>query len=184
MIKEYVKVKELLSEAEKINMTNFLFDGYFLSGQNGEIIYTPYFREINKRTAFFLYAVEGLTFEEQKDEYGNAIIDETGESVMESVYDCSVTDTDLRKLYDGVFSSQNNTYAGLKLQLEQIDTDVRDMVEFKKLQIIHTKKDSLSELLSMFTRKLDSLDLNDLNLEESIRTFQTLGKKESSYQNE
>lgn len=169
MIKDNVKVKELLSEADKINMTNFLCEGYFFTADDGSILYTPYLREINWRTAFFLYAVEGLTFEAQKDEDGNIITDGSGETSIESAYDCSVSDDELDALYKKVFTGRSKTYETLKSQLSIIENDVLDMVDFKKQQIIHTQKDTLTEYLNVISEKMSSIDFNAINAENKTK---------------
>lgn len=159
MIKNNVQLKETLSVMDKINYINFLVDGYFDVDDDGDINYTPYFREINDISAFFSYCVTGLEFE--------TITDRNGNKTLESVYQTVIKDKELMNLYSLAFASyiQNP----LKIQLEEINSIVMDIVEFEKQKIIHAKRDSLAELVDLIAEKLETT-----NLEEVIGKLQKL----------
>jgi len=147
MIKENVRVKERLSDVDRINIIKYLVAGNFTTDENGNTLYTPYFKKINDITAFFLYAVEGLTFEPNIDN---------------SVYESIIGDNDLYEIYD---------FARERLfQYSEIDEMVKDMVEFEKQKIIHSysKKDSLSELLDAITEKVKGFDLGSINIKDAF----------------
>ena len=157
MIKNDVKKKKELTVIDRINMTNFLVEGYFTDGK-----YTPYYRDLNDIVAFFRYCVDGIEFE--KDE---------------SVYNSVINDPKLMELY---YESPNFLPPELRLQLEKIDSDVTDMVEFRKQCIIHASTkidDKVKEILDKESQNKDA----ELKLMQETERLQKAQLKQVEYAN-
>lgn len=133
MIKKDVKIKEYINIEEKAIITNHLVDSYFTEGLDGTVEYTPYMVDVALVTAFFLYCVEGVEFDEE-----------------ENVYNSVVSDEDLINLYTTTLSvkleDDNCPNIRIVREINSIMRDVADMVEFKKQQLIHNNPILISKL--------------------------------------
>lgn len=158
MIKKNVQVKKSLSTIDKIMMTKELVEGYFVGGE-----YTPYYKEINDIVAFFTYCVDGIEFEYTEDE--------KGKKVRESVYNAVTKDSQLLDIYNSLDPNYDGT---LMAQIEAINNDVSDMVEFRKQCIIHSSTpidDKVIEILQKESRNKDA-ELKALQEAERLQKAQ------------
>lgn len=168
MIKKNVFLKDAMSLADKAKMTTELADSYFVQDKvTGEWQYTPYFSDVNIITAFFLYCVDGLEFEQHQDENGNP--------VMESVYDAVMADEEVFRLYTEIVEAAQEEervqfeayeHKVLLTQFLSVLTDVADMVEFRKQQLLHQKRDSVDLFFSALTDALNKIDFSKLDLSQ------------------
>lgn len=168
MIKSNVVLKDAMSLADKVKMTTELADSYFMQDKSsGEWQYTPYFSEVNIVTAFFLYCVDGLEFEKLPDENGN--------TVTESVYDAVIADDEVFRLYTEIVEAareeervqfESYEHKILLTQFLSVLTDVADMVEFRKQQLLHQKRDSVDLFFSALTDALNKIDFSKLDLSQ------------------
>lgn len=174
MIKTNTALKESIELVDKIKMTTELADSYFLKDEaTGEWKYTPYFADVNTITAFFLYCVDGLEFEPQQNEDGSVKVDEAGQPVMEPVYDAVINDEELFRLYTEIVEAAQEEdreryeayeHKLLLTQFLSVLTDVADMVEFRKQQILHQKRDSVDEFFGALTEAVKSVDFSKIDL--------------------
>lgn len=158
MIKKNVQVKKSLSTIDKIMMTKELVEGYFVGGE-----YTPYYKEINDIVAFFTYCVDGVEFEYTEDE--------EGKKMRESVYNAVTKDSQLLDIYNSLDPNYDGT---LMAQIEAINNDVSDMVEFRKQCIIHSSTpidDKVLEILQKESRNKDA-ELKALQEAERLQKAQ------------
>ena len=142
MKKNNVKIKGSLSLSDRIAITNIVANNHFSENEvTGEIDYTPYFRELSFINSFAEYVLDGVEFDEEDD-----------------IYESVISDIELNDLYD----DWTGTFEYI-----HICNYVNDMVEFKKQQLIHSKKSSLDSLLNTIAdvvKKMDeSLNMNDIS---------------------
>lgn len=166
MIKNNPTVRKELSIVDKINMTKDLVSGYFVSGE-----YTPYYKEINDLVAFFTYCVNGIEFENKKDE--------NGESVKESIYIAVTNDSELMEIWKKRNIICSTT---LKSQLESIYTDVLDIADFEKQRLIHSSpsiNDKTLEILEKESRNKDT----ELKALKEVERVQKEQAKQLEYAN-
>jgi len=117
-------IKPTISIVERISMTDSIVDSYFIENDvTGEIEYVPYYKLMSELLSFIDYYTEGITFDEE-----------------ESRYDSSSFSEQLMRQFNE-FKSGNQEFIDILL-------DVKDIVEFKKQQLIHNKKTSLDSLLN------------------------------------
>lgn len=174
MIKTNPALKDSIDFADKVKMTTELADSYFMMDETtGEWKYTPYFADVNTITAFYLYCVDGLEFEPQRSEDGSVKEDEAGRPVMESVYDAVISDQALFRLYTEIAAAAQEEdreryeayeHKNLLTQFLSVLADVADMVEFRKQQILHQKRDSVDEFFGALTEAVKSVDFSKIDL--------------------
>lgn len=152
MIKNKPRIKGLLSADEmgeyirKIVAANFIEVTY--EDGTTRIEYAPYMREKAEIIMFYLYYIDGVTFESIKDEDGN----DTG--ILEDIYEEVILDDELIGIYESAFMQ------GLVgEQLKQISDYVDDIVDFKKEQLIHSFTSTLSDLLVTLNKKVGEIDM-------------------------
>lgn len=157
MKKETIKLKQFLTDTDMVGFIRDLADSYFSEDEAGNTIYTPYLARIQFRLLFYLYCVDGLTFE--------TIVDESGETVLENILEAADNDEELARLFS---NCNDGSYKDLPItaQLSEISADAYDMAEFKKQQLIHGRKDSLSMLIDAITAKVSELDLSKLDIQK------------------
>lgn len=148
MVKKDVKVKEYINIEEKVIITNHLIDSYFVKSLDGIIEYTPYMADVALVTAFFLYCINGIEFDEE-----------------ENIYNSVIADEELMDMYTTTLSVKldDDNHPNIKLirEINSIMRDVADMVEFRKQQIIHDNSilnDKLIEILDM-QKEIETLRL-------------------------
>lgn len=156
MIKDNIKLKQKLTDIEIIGFTQDLANAYFSEDEEGNVTYTPYLARLQFRLLFYLYCVEGLTFE--------TVTDDSGEIVLENILEAVESDEELHSLFK---KYDNGAYDDLPMvtQLTEISADAYDMAEFKKQQLIHDRKDSLAILLDALTTKVETLDISKFNVQ-------------------
>lgn len=196
MIKNNVSLKKSLNLADKIKMTNELADSYFHQNTaSGEWEYTPYFADVNIITAFFLYCVDGLEFESLRYDDGTFKMDDNGNPLMESVYELVIKDSELFPLYTDMMDAANTADAGkfeayehktLLTQFLSVLADVTDMVEFRKQQLLHQKRDSVDVFFAALADMVKSVDLSGIDFQslmENIRQTGSTEKEETANMN-
>lgn len=142
MIKKDAKIKEALSLSDRIAITNIVANNHFSENEiTGEVEYVPYFKELAFINSFAEYVLDGVQFDEE-----------------DNVYEKIIGDGEIYDLYWSWTMTKDHSL---------ISTDVKDIVEFKKQQLIHNKKSSLDNLLNTITdvvKKMDeSLNINDMS---------------------
>ena len=149
MIKENIKLKDELTLQEIANFTEELVDACFFEDETGDIKYMPYNMEPTFKILFYLFCVDGLTFED------NDMILELAES-----------DEDLRELWEK--HHLNNVILGdyLYNQLASIKENAKKMIDFKIQKIVHRSPWEL--LFKALTDKINSPDFNLDNIADAI----------------
>jgi len=165
MIKNNPRYKTEIKVAEKIGATNLIFNSYFNEDETtGTTEFTPYYREIAQVHAFAEFFLDGVEFEENDD-----------------IYESVISDDELKEKYQEC-SSLNNCFLNIL-------SDVYEMVNFKKEQIIHSKKSSMDEIFDMVSNLLSTLNdkakeidtkklekiLKKLNAQEILKKYQESG---------
>lgn len=167
MIKNNVKIKKNLSLSEKISIINLVVDSYFTENvETKEIEYTPWYKEIGLVSAFGIYVLEGVTFDED-----------------ESIYDLIIE--------DHTNAYEDNLYRRYLLWLEDIEdilNDIEDVVEFRKAKLLQPKSEldemfkSLNKVLETLNSKATELDVKNieklakkLNVKELMKAYQSSG---------
>ena len=136
-------IKSGLSLFERIEMTRYIADGYFVDGD-----YTPYYADIHKLIAFFLYCVDGIEFE--KDE---------------NIYNAVMSDEKLMYLYSVGMNINSIIYS----DLETVNRYVEDIVEFEK-------KKMLIESSQVIKKLNEILDKESRNKDEELRLTKQMEK--------
>lgn len=132
MIKNNVQLKDGLSIVDKINMTRYIVNGYFIDGE-----YTPYYADINKAIAFFKYCIEGLEFEDDDD-----------------VYSFSLSDTKLVELYNLGFKDGSPVY----YDIQKVLSDVDDMVDFYKKKLLISSSSIVRKIEELLDKEIRNKD--------------------------
>jgi len=110
-IKE-ITIKSIISLSERVAMTTAISNSYFSpNDETGEIEYVPYYRLISEILSFVDYYVEGVSFDK-----------------IDRKYDLVSSNEILVSAFD-TFKSGNT-------QFQDILSDVKDIVEFKKQQLL------------------------------------------------
>lgn len=174
MIKTNTTLKDSINLTDKVKMTTELADSYFMQDEaTGEWNYTPYFADVNTIAAFFLYCVDGLEFEPVRNEDGSVKADESGQPIMESIYDAVINDEEVFRLYTEIVEAAQEEdreryeayeHKTLLTQFLSVLTDVADMVEFRKHQLLHQKRDSVDEFFGALTEAVKSVDFSKIDL--------------------
>lgn len=170
MTKTNLKVKESLSMEEKVIITNYLADSYFMEKDDGTIVYTPYMVDSALVIAFFLYCVDGIEFDEDDE-----------------IYEIVCNDSELLDVYTTTLSinpdDSENPSANLVRIINAIMNDVLDMVEFRKQQIIHNNPVQTNKILEILNvqAQLEKLKLEIAENENKVLQQQI---KQNSYSEE
>lgn len=190
MIKNNVSLKNSLDLVDKIKMTNELADSYFHQNTAaGEWEYTPCFADVNIIAAFFLYCVDGLEFEPLRYDDGTYKMDDNGNPLMESVYELVIKDSELFPLYTDMMDAANTADAGkfeayehktLLTQFLSVLADVTDMVEFRKQQLLHQKRDSVDVFFAALADMVKSVDLSGIDFQSLMENVWQAGSTEKN----
>lgn len=156
MKKETIELKQGLTDVEMVGFIQELADAYFTEHEDGTLAYTPYLARIQFRTLFYLYCVEGLTFD--------VTTTESGEKVLENILEAADRDEELTALYTDYNDGKYNDLP-IATQLAEISSDAYDMAEFRKQQILHFRKDSLANLIDTLAAKAAELDLSKFDVQ-------------------
>ena len=149
MIKENLKLKEKLTFQEITDFTNELVNACFDEDESGDVVYMPYNTEPTFKILFYLFCVDGLTFED------NDMILEIAES-----------DEDLVDIWDSYKTLSIEDNDSLPSQLWSIREYAQEMTEFKIQQIVH--KSPWELLFKALTDKINSPDFNLDNIADAI----------------
>lgn len=170
MKKNDVRIKKEFSLSEKIGIINIAVDSYFTEDDGtGEVLYTPYYKEIGLVTAFGIYALEGVIFDED-----------------ESIYEAITSDID--DPCDSLNFSLRSHYFRWLESIEDILDDIKDMVEFRKAKLLQPKSEleemfkAINQVLETTNSKLGELDIKGiekiakkLNVKELVKAYQNSG---------
>lgn len=164
MVKNNVQLKDGLSIVDRINMTRYITEGYFIDGE-----YTPYYADINKAIAFFRYCIDGLEFDEDDDIYG-----------------LCTSDPKLVELYMIGLKDGSPIYA----DISKVLSDVDDMVDFYKKKLLISSSpiiSKLEEILDKESRNKDeelalakqmekTLEANQRQIDSNNRIAEVMGE--------
>lgn len=149
MVKNNLKLKEKLTFQEVADFTNELVNACFDEDESGNVVYMPYNTEPTFKILFYLFCVDGLTFED------NDIILELAES-----------DEDLVDIWDSYKTLSIEDDDSLSSQLWSIREYAQEMIEFKIQQIVH--KSPWELLVRALVDKINSADFNVNTLADAI----------------
>lgn len=162
MVKKNISIKQTISISNRIAMTNTIVNSNFTTNhENGNITFTPYFREMSQVLCFAEFFLDGVKFTNE-----------------ENIYETVINDEELFHIYKDTLT---NNYC-----FKDILKDVNDIVAYQQLQIIHNNKsslnilfDSINELVTSLKDQLDSQGiLKLLNILQELGN-KTLNKKEN-----
>lgn len=148
MTKSNITVKNIstITIDEKVNVINTIVNSYFQTNDDGEIEYTPYFSEVGKVIAISKYLIEGVSF--KKDE---------------SIYSAVINDYETKTLVNNVISTN---------KFKSIMNTVRDIVEFKKAEIIARIQNEVDSVVSCKILELVEKETEKTELEtETLNNF-------------
>lgn len=154
MKKNNIKYNENISMIDRIAMIKSIVESCFTENEEtGETLYTPYYRYFSELINFVSYFVMGVTFDDS-----------------ESMYDAILADKEIMDLYE--------EYKQSKIRYEILN-EANDIIEFKKLQIIHSEKSAFDNLLNsineLVTRIKDNLNLEEIKpLIQKLSTIEKL----------
>ena len=148
MIKENLGLKENITEDDKANIIESMIDYIIgIDKKSGEPYYIPHAKETAFRISVVLYAMQGLTLEDN-----------------DSLYDIIFTDEDVKSLISQFRFDYGN----------HIFDAVDDIVEFKKQMIIHNNtrlNDKLAEIFDAY-KSLEKLQLEIATKQNKVLTQQ------------
>lgn len=146
MIKENLKLKEKLTFQEVTDFTNELVNACFDEDESGDVVYMPYNTEPTFKILFYLFCVDGLTFEDD-----------------DMILELAESDEDLVDIWDSYKTLSNDS---LPSQLWSIREYAQEMTEFKIQQIVH--KSPWELLVRALVDKINSPDFNPDNVADAI----------------
>lgn len=149
MVKNNLKLKEKLTFQEVADFTKELVNACFDEDESGNVVYMPYNTEPTFKILFYLFCVDGLTFED------NDMILELAES-----------DEDLVDIWDSYKTLSIEDDDSLSSQLWSIREYAQEMTEFKIQQIVH--KSPWDLLVRALVDKINSADFNVNTLADAI----------------
>jgi hypothetical protein len=156
MIKNEISYKSVseLTLNEKSLVVKTIYISHFTKKESGEEEYTPVFKEYGKVLAFAMYSLQGVTFEEDEDQY-----------------ECVMNDDDIHELYEKFIERD---------EFWDLEQDVFDMVEFKKQQLIHKKDDSISKYVEELIKlQVENEKLQKKAIEQTIEINSKFSKEET-----
>lgn len=149
MIKENLKLKEKLTFQEVTDFTNELVNACFDEDESGDVVYMPYNTEPTFKILFYLFCVDGLTFEDD-----------------DMILELSESDEDLVDIWDSYKTLSIEDNDSLSSQLWSIREYAQEMTEFKIQQIVH--KSPWELLIRALVDKINSSDFNVNTLADAI----------------
>lgn len=148
MIKENLKLKEKLTFQEVADFTNELVDACFDEDESGSVIYKPYNIDPTFKILFYLFCVDGLTFDDN-----------------DKILKLAESDKDLADIWDS-YKALKLEDGSLPSQLWSIREYAQEMTEFKIQQIVH--KSPWELLVRALVDKINSPDFNPDNVADAI----------------
>ena len=166
MKKNSPNLKSFLTDIECIEFTRLLANSYFTNTDDG-IEYTPYMVSRNFKLLFYLYCVDGVEF--------GIVQNENGDEELENILSAVANDGEVSMIFDQFTAGQ---YADtlIEKQLNIIVENARDMVEYRKQQLLHNRDDEISRFinnLSIIAEKLSSIDLSKFDSKVLSQIFLT-----------
>lgn len=149
MIKENLKLKEKLTFQEVTDFTNELVNACFDEDESGDVVYMPYNTEPTFKILFYLFCVDGLTFEDD-----------------DMILELAESDEDLVDIWDSYKTLSIEDNDSLPSQLWSIREYAQEMTEFKIQQIVH--KSPWELLVRALVDKINSSDFNPDNVADAI----------------
>lgn len=149
MIKENLKLKEKLTFQEITDFTNELVNACFDEDESGDVVYMPYNTEPTFKILFYLFCVDGLTFEDD-----------------DMILELAESDEDLVDIWDSYKTLSIEDNDSLPSQLWSIREYAQEMTEFKIQQIVH--KSPWELLVRALVDKINSPDFNMDNVADTI----------------
>lgn len=149
MIKENLKLKEKLTFQEVTDFTNELVNACFDEDESGDVVYMPYNTEPTFKILFYLFCVDGLTFEDD-----------------DMILELAESDEDLVDIWDSYKTLSIEDNDSLSSQLWSIREYAQEMTEFKIQQIVH--KSPWELLIRALVDKINSSDFNVNTLADAI----------------
>lgn len=149
MIKENLKLKEKLTFQEITDFTNELVNACFDEDESGDVVYMPYNTEPTFKILFYLFCVDGLTFEDD-----------------DMILELAESDEDLVDIWDSYKTLSIEDNDSLLSQLWSIREYAQEMTEFKIQQIVH--KSPWELLVRALVDKINSPDFNMDNVADTI----------------
>lgn len=149
MIKENLKLKEKLTFQEVTDFTNELVNACFDEDESGDVVYMPYNTEPTFKILFYLFCVDGLTFEDD-----------------DMILELAESDEDLVDIWDSYKTLSIEDNDSLPSQLWSIREYAQEMTEFKIQQIVH--KSPWELLVRALVDKINSPDFNPDNVAGAI----------------
>lgn len=149
MIKENLKLKEKLTFQEVTDFTNELVNACFDEDESGDVVYMPYNTEPTFKILFYLFCVDGLTFEDD-----------------DMILELAESDEDLVDIWDSYKTLSIEDNDSLPSQLWSIREYAQEMTEFKIQQIVH--KSPWELLVRALVDKINSADFNVNTLADAI----------------
>ena len=149
MIKENLKLKEKLTFQEVTDFTNELVNACFDEDESGDVVYMPYNTEPTFKILFYLFCVDGLTFEDD-----------------DMILELAESDEDLVDIWDSYKTLSIEDNDSLPSQLWSIREYAQEMTEFKIQQIVH--KSPWELLVRALVDKINSPDFNMDNVADAI----------------
>ena len=149
MIKENLKLKEKLTFQEVTDFTNELVNACSDEDESGDVVYMPYNTEPTFKILFYLFCVDGLTFEDD-----------------DMILELAESDEDLVDIWDSYKTLSIEDNDSLSSQLWSIREYAQEMTEFKIQQIVH--KSPWELLVRALVDKINSPDFNPDNVADAI----------------
>lgn len=149
MVKNNLKLKEKLTFQEVADFTNELVNACFDEDESGNVVYMPYNTEPTFKILFYLFCVDGLTFEDD-----------------DMILELAESDEDLVDIWDSYKTLSIEDNDSLSSQLWSIREYAQEMTEFKIQQIVH--KSPWELLVRALVDKINSADFNLDNVADTI----------------
>lgn len=149
MVKNNLKLKEKLTFQEVADFTKELVNACFDEDESGNVVYMPYNTEPTFKILFYLFCVDGLTFEDD-----------------DMILELAESDEDLVDIWDSYKTLSIEDNDSLPSQLWSIREYAQEMTEFKIQQIVH--KSPWELLVRALVDKINSPDFNPDNVADAI----------------
>ena len=162
-----VKIKERLTDRELAMFAEGVSELLFPTDFSGVKTYSPYMKHIGYKTMFFIYCIDGLTFEHDAD--GN----------IEDVLSAIESDKKLQALYKDFVEGK---YVDKEIckQIKEIVPLIDETIEFKKGRLLTIQQNGLNYLFASLGNIINNLGEDGLpeliaRAYEKINTISTKG---------
>ena len=162
-----VKIKERLTDRELAMFAEGVAELLFPTDFSGVKTYSPYMKHIGYKTMFFIYCIDGLTFEHDVD--GN----------IEDVLSAIESDKKLQALYKDFVEGK---YVDKEIckQIKEIVPLIDETIEFKKGRLLTMQQNGFNYLFASLGNIINNLGEDGLpeliaRAYEKINTISTKG---------